>query len=99
MMGVALYFVIKTTEKKSAIKTAVILFGIQLLLNFFWSFIFFKMQQPGWAFVEILLMCLAILFTIIAFAKVSKLAAWLMVPYISWVSFAAILNFSIYNLN
>jgi translocator protein len=99
LMGIALYFIVTSTEKKTAKKNAIIIFGIQLTLNFFWSFIFFKMQQPGWAFAEILLMWLAILFTIFAFAKISKKAAWLMVPYICWVSFAAILNFAIYTLN
>ncbi|MFZ1330422.1 MAG: TspO/MBR family protein, partial [Chitinophagaceae bacterium] len=80
-------------------KNAVTIFAIQLILNFFWSFIFFDQQQPGWALVEIIIMWIAILLTIFAFAKVNKTAAWLMVPYISWVSFATILNYTIWKLN
>ncbi|HMU60041.1 MAG TPA: tryptophan-rich sensory protein, partial [Chitinophagaceae bacterium] len=71
----------------------------QLLLNFFWSFIFFSQQQPGWAFAEIVLLWVLIVLTIFAFARINNLAAWLLVPYISWVSFAAILNFTIWQMN
>ena len=76
---------------------AIRLFAVQLVLNFFWSFIFFDQQQPGWALAEIIVMWFVILFTIFAFAQVSKTAAWLLVPYISWVSFATILNYTIWN--
>ena len=53
----------------------------------------------GWAFVEIIVMWIAILCTIIAFSGINKTAAWLLVPYISWVSFAAILNYTVWQLN
>lgn len=99
MMGIALYLIWKSGAAASLKKTAIILFTIQLTLNFFWSFIFFDQRQIGWAFVEIIAMLLMILLTIFAFARVSKAAAWLMVPYISWVSFASILNYSIWRLN
>jgi translocator protein len=100
MMGIALYLVWRTETISSSVKqTAVILFVIQLTLNFFWSLIFFKMQQPGWAFAEIIVMWLAILFTILWFGKISSTAAWLLVPYICWVSFAAVLNYAIWKLN
>jgi benzodiazapine receptor len=80
-------------------QTAIILFAVQLALNFFWSLIFFKMQQPGWAFAEIIAMWLMILLTIIWFGKISSTAAWLLVPYICWVSFASVLNYFIWKLN
>ncbi|MBI2446472.1 MAG: tryptophan-rich sensory protein, partial [Parcubacteria group bacterium] len=63
------------------------------------SIIFFGLQSPGWALVDIVLLWLAILATIIAFVKISRPAAWLLAPYILWVSFAAYLNYSIYVLN
>jgi benzodiazapine receptor len=100
MMGIALYLVWRTETISSSVKqTAVLLFVIQLTLNFFWSLIFFKLQQPGWAFAEIIVMWLAILFTILWFGKISSTAAWLLVPYICWVSFASVLNYAIWKLN
>ncbi len=99
LMGIALYLVWKSEAGTALKKTAISLFAVQLILNFFWSFIFFKQQQIGWALVEIIVMWLFILLTIFAFAKVNKTAAWLLVPYISWVSFASILNYTIWKLN
>ncbi len=99
LMGIALYLIWKSDAEKKIKQTALILFAVQLLLNFFWSFIFFSLQQTGWAFVEIVVMWLSILFTILWFGKISSTAAWLLVPYISWVSFASLLNFYIWKLN
>jgi len=99
MMGIALFLVWKEDTSEELKKIALALFAVQLTLNFFWSFIFFNQQQPGWALVEIIAMWFFILLTIFAFAQVNKTAAWLLVPYISWVSFAAILNFTIWQLN
>jgi tryptophan-rich sensory protein len=98
-MGIALFLVWKSDADMGIKKTAISLFAVQLVLNFFWSFIFFKMQQPGWAFAEIILMWLMILMTILWFGKISSTAAWLLVPYICWVSFASVLNYSIWRLN
>jgi tryptophan-rich sensory protein len=78
---------------------ALAVFAIQLILNTAWSIIFFGLHSPGWAFVEIIFLWLAILATIIAFAKTSRVAAWLLVPYIIWVTFASYLNFMIWSLN
>ncbi|MBL0130059.1 MAG: tryptophan-rich sensory protein [Chitinophagaceae bacterium] len=99
MMGVALFFVWKSDVNEQLKRTAITLFAIQLVLNFFWSFIFFNQHQPGWALVEIIVMWVFILLTIFSFAPISKTAAWLLVPYISWVSFATILNYTIWKLN
>ena len=99
LMGIAFFLVWKSNVAGEIKRKAIILFIIQLVLNFFWSFIFFDQHQIGIAFIEILFLWLMILFTIFAFARISKPAAWLLVPYISWVSFAAILNFTIWNLN
>jgi len=99
MMGIALYLIWSKEANKVTKRAAIILFSVQMLLNFAWSFIFFYAQQPGWAFVEIIAMWVMILLTIFQFGKISPLAAWLLVPYISWVSFAALLNFYIWKLN
>lgn len=75
------------------------LFALQLFLNFLWSIFFFKCHSPALALLDIVLMVVTIVLTIFSFSNVSKLAACLLVPYIAWVSFATILNFSIWYLN
>lgn len=99
MIGISLFLVWKADVTKELKQKAIILFCIQLVLNFFWSLIFFSLQQPGWALVEIIVMWIFILLTILAFAPINKIAAWLLVPYISWVSFATILNYTLWKLN
>jgi tryptophan-rich sensory protein len=74
-------------------------FVLQLALNVAWSGVFFGLRSPGAAFAEIIAMWLAILATLIEFWKISSAAGWLLVPYLLWVSFAAVLNFSIWRLN
>jgi translocator protein len=75
------------------------LFGIQLLFNAAWSWLFFWLHSPGAAIVDIVLLWLAITATTIAFWRRSMLAGILFVPYLFWVSFAAALNFAIWRLN
>ena len=99
LMGIALYLIWKSDASRTVKRNAIVLFSIQLILNFFWSIIFFNQHQPGFAFIEIGVMWVMILLTSFAFAKINTTAAWLLVPYISWVSFAAILNFTIWKLN
>ena len=99
MMGIALYLILKSEADTGFKQTAIILFAVQLTLNFLWSFIFFYAKQPGWAFADIIALWLMILFTIIWFGKISSTASWLLVPYIFWVSFASLLNFYIWWLN
>ncbi len=99
LMGIALWLVWKADAANKLKQTALVVFGLQLALNFFWSLIFFREHQLGWAFVEIIALWLLILLTIISFAKINKTAAWLLVPYICWVSFASILNYSVWQLN
>jgi tryptophan-rich sensory protein len=99
MMGIALYLVWKQERNTKIWRQALFLFGLQLFLNFCWSLIFFKLEQPGWALVEMVCLWISILLTIIWFSKLSKVSAWLLVPYICWVSFAALLNYEIWRLN
>jgi translocator protein len=79
--------------------SALNLFGVQLVLNVCWSAIFFGAHSPGLAFAEILVLWLTILATMVAFRPLSRMAAWLMLPCLLWVAFAATLNFSIWRLN
>ncbi len=99
MMGISLWLVWKQPASTPFRNTALLIFIVQLVFNFFWSFIFFEWQQLGWALVEIIVLWLLILGTILLFARVNKTAAWLLVPYISWVSFATILNYGFWRLN
>lgn len=105
LMGIAAYLVWKEGSGMTDIKgrrdvrVALFAFGVQLVLNTFWSIIFFGLRSPGLALVEIALMWVAILATIVLFSRISKGAAWLLIPYILWVSFAAYLNYAIWVLN
>ncbi|HTK33399.1 MAG TPA: TspO/MBR family protein [Candidatus Paceibacterota bacterium] len=99
LMGIALFLVWQKGLAQRDVKIAVALFLAQLILNVCWSIIFFGAHNPGGAFVEILFLWIAILATIIAFFKISKLAGYLLVPYIAWVTFAAFLNYAIWTLN
>jgi translocator protein len=97
MMGIALFL---AWEKKVRGRAqAIKVFNVQLALNLLWSILFFYFKSPLAAFNEIIVLWAAILITIILFYRLSKPAAYLMVPYLLWVSFAAFLNFSIYLLN
>ena len=100
LMGIALYLVWKQSPLEvPGRNNALAIFAIQLLLNFCWSFFFFNLHSPALAMVDIVLLWMTILLTILSFGKISSTAAWLLVPYISWVSFAAILNGYILALN
>jgi tryptophan-rich sensory protein len=101
LMGVSLFLIWKSDPSVAPKerRRGMALFFIQLVLNTLWSIIFFGMRNPGAAFVEIIFLWLAILATIIVFAKISKPAAILLLPYILWVSFAAFLNYSIWKIS
>ena len=105
LMGIAAFLVWSSYAKasdgqaKKKIKIALWLYGIQLVLNALWSVIFFGMRNPGLAFVEIIVLWILILVVTVKFFKVEKVAGYLFVPYLLWVSFAAILNFAVWRLN
>ena len=99
LMGIALYLVWKSESLKSLKQKAILAFAIQLIFNFFWSIIFFKYHQMGWAFVEIVVLCFCIVINLFYFSKIHMAAAWLLVPYLVWVSFAAVLNYKIWQMN
>lgn len=98
MMFVALVLVLRA--KPSPNRTfAIVCFGAQLVFNLIWSPLFFTYHLIGWALVDIVVLWGAIMTTMYAFARVSKWAMWLLVPYIAWMSFATYLNYSIWILN
>ena len=75
------------------------IFFLQLVLNIAWSLIFFGLKRPFLAFIDILLLWFAILLCIILFFRISRIAALLFLPYLLWVGFASVLNYSIWRLN
>ena len=98
LMGVSFYLILQET-KSPLRKKAISIFILQLSLNFLWSFLFFKFQLLGLAFIEILLIWLSILWMILEFKKLNKTAAYLQIPYLLWVSFASLLNGTILWIN
>lgn len=97
LMGISLWLVWKSDAVKKGM--AMRLFAMQLALNAIWSPIFFGAHATGGALAVMVLLWAAIGATILAFRRISAVAAWLLVPYILWVSFAGYLNYSIWMLN
>lgn len=99
LMGVSFYLILKKGWKKKPVKNATKFFIAQLVVNFLWSPIFFGLRSPLLGLITIVLMWILIVLTIKKFYPLSKLAAYLLIPYLLWVSFATILNASILFLN
>ena len=99
LMGIALYLIWKKGLKSHNEMMAVYVFTLQLALNILWSFLFFGLQSPFYGFVGIVILWLAIAATMWHFHDLDARAGYLLIPYIAWVSFAAILNFAIWMLN
>ena len=100
MMGVAAGLVWSHIEsEKEEVKKALIFFIIQLVLNALWSYLFFGFQNPLLAGIEIIVLWLMIYETYLKFSKIDKFSGYLMLPYLAWVSFALVLNWSIWWLN
>jgi len=99
MMGISAYLIWEKGLKNKKVKEALLFFAVQLILNFSWSLIFFGLQLPFSAFINIITLWLAILVTILRFNKISKTAGYLLIPYLLWVSFASVLNLAIVILN
>jgi tryptophan-rich sensory protein len=99
LMGISLAIVWQKGLKTKKVRDALYLFGIQLGLNALWSPVFFGAKNLFLALIIIILMWIYILKTILAFRKINKTAGYLLYPYIAWVSFASILNFSVWLLN
>jgi tryptophan-rich sensory protein len=100
MMGVAAGLVWnRMNQEKEVVKKALIYFAIQLALNALWSYLFFGLKNPMLAGIEIVVLWLMIYETYLKFAKINTIAGYLMIPYLLWVSFASVLNGSIWWLN
>ncbi|MEF9952628.1 MAG: TspO/MBR family protein [Clostridium sp.] len=99
LMGVASYLVITSNAESSLISSSIKVYILQLIVNFFWSIIFFRFNLYLLSFLWIVLLIILILITIIRFNKVSKLASYIMIPYLLWTTFAAYLSLYIYLYN
>lgn len=97
MMGVAAWIVWRTDHPVKPL--AIGLFVAQLALNALWSWLFFGWRMPGFAFLEIAILWVVILATAVSFWRISPVAGWLLVPYLAWVGFASVLNFTIWRMN
>jgi len=98
LMGIAAYVVYKNKATGGA-KTALIVFGVHLVLNSLWSILFFGLKNPGLAFAEILVLLAMIVITMFLFWRINTWAGALLVPYLLWVAFATYLNHTLWQLN
>ena len=103
LMTIALILVIresaKDKTKKPTVRYGTKVFAFQLFFNLIWSPIFFRFERPDLALIDLIVMLVGIIWTIVVFKKVSKTAAWLLLPYLAWVTFAGYLNLSVVLLN
>lgn len=99
LIGIAAFLVWNKGIRSEGVDIALGIFIVQLLFNVLWSIAFFGFHSPLMGLVVIVILWIAILLTIIRFWKITLIAGILMIPYILWVSFAVVLNFSIYQLN
>jgi tryptophan-rich sensory protein len=98
LMGTS-FFLIWKQEASKVRNRAILIFLLQLILNFAWSFIFFYFKMIGLALVEIILLWISIVMMLIVFYKIKPIASYINIPYLLWVSFATVLNASYYILN
>lgn len=99
LMGLAFYIVWENSTNKQELRSASFYYFTQLFLNFLWSVIFFGLELRGLAFIEILILLAFIIITTVKFYRIDKCAGYLMIPYIIWVAYATLLNYSIWLLN
>lgn len=99
MMAVAFWRILRGAGAAPGRGAAITAFLAQITLNALWSFAFFAANSPLAGLVVIAALWIAIVVTILAFARIDGLAAWLLAPYLAWVSFAALLNFALWRLN
>jgi benzodiazapine receptor len=99
LMGIALYLVWIEGTDRPDVRRALVIFGFQLGLNVLWSYAFFGFQSPLFGLIDILALWFTIVATIVVFYRISRTAAYLLIPYLLWVTFAAFLNYRILALN
>lgn len=98
LMGVAAWRVWRAADRDTA-RGPLALFALQLAVNLGWSVAFFGLRNPGLAVVVILALDLLVIVTALTFRRIDRPAAWLLVPYLAWISFATVLNVAIWRLN
>jgi translocator protein len=99
VIAVAFWRVLQTPETTPMRSGAIGLFVLQLVLNALWSVLFFGFESPGLALVEVVPFWLSIFLALLTFTAIDRTAAWLMVPYLAWVTFAGVLNYAVWSLN
>lgn len=99
MMGISFFLVIRKGISNTTVKIASVIFILQLILNAAWSIVFFGNQNLQNAFFVIIMLIILILLNIFYFHKVNRWAAYLLIPYLAWVSFASVLNYQFWMLN
>ena len=99
LMGISLYLIWNKGLENKEVKSSLFIFSAQLALNALWSILFFGLKSPFYAFIEIIILWIAITVTIFKFYKISKGAGLVLLPYIIWVSIALTLNFYVWILN
>ena len=99
LMGIAAFLVWKKGYSRQETRLALGIYGVQLVLNSLWSFLFFKLHNLAFALLEIGLLWISIVATIWLFSRISRKAAYLLLPYLAWVSFASILNYALWQRN
>ena len=98
LMGIGIARIYQAPESKMRTRS-IFVFLLQLIFNFYWSIIFFSFQAYGFAFIWLIVLWVLIVWMILSFRKVDRLAAWLQIPYLLWVTFAGYLNYAIWMLN
>jgi len=99
LMGVSAYLIWQKSDTDASAKEALLIFYLHLIFNALWSVIFFGLRQIGVALVDITIVWLFVLLLIMIFYRINRFAAFLLLPYLLWVSFAGILNYYIWILN
>lgn len=99
LMGIASYLVYTSDKEKEEVNTALLVYFIQLAVNFFWSIFFFNLEWYTFSFFWLILLWVLIFYTIRLFYPISNTAAYLLIPYLLWVTFAGYLNLGIAALN
>ena len=99
LMGISFYFVVNSDTNKEKIQSAIRLYGLQLVVNFLWPTFFFNFQWYLFSFIWLLFLWLLVLLMVIKFFSINKVAAWINIPYLICLTFAAYLNWAIFLLN
>lgn len=93
LIFISLYLCLTSAKNKKVSSKIELVFGINLILNFLWSFFFFGLRSPLFGFIDLILLWLSIIAMIFVTRKINKKASWLLIPYFLWVSFAGVLNY------